>query len=138
MDVTAGTVSVNKKQTNSTLKRSSSVIIQNNISKSLRTTFSNKINVRDYFLHERAFADVKIKLNEEIIWCDKSLLAAASPILCDLLLKLNSKDSLLSFDDIKLDDFLLMLEFIYPLFNPEINQFNISCLIKLSHRFQFS
>jgi hypothetical protein len=144
MDVTAGTDSVNKKQTNSSIKRSHSSTTLNNISKYIRTTKKdtitnviNKINVHDYFLHERPFANIKIKFNQEIIWCDKALLAAASPVLCKEFLKMNPKDDILSFDDINFDEFLLLLEFIYPIFNPEINKDNISCLIKLSHRFQF-
>jgi hypothetical protein len=145
MDVTAVTDSVNKKQTNSSIKRSRSTTTLSNISKYIRTTkkdtitssIINKINVHDYFLHERPFTNIKIKLNQEIIWCDKALLAAASPVLCEQLLKMNPKDDILSFDDINLDEFLLFLEFIYPVFNPEINKQNISCLIKLSHRFQF-
>jgi len=145
MDVTAVTDSINKKQTNSRIKRSRSITTLNSTSKYIRTTkrrdtitsFINKINVREYFLHERAFANVKIKLSQQIIWCDKALLAAASPVLCEQFRKTNHKDEILTFDDINLDEFLLFLEFIYPLFNPEINEQNISCLIKLSHRFQF-
>jgi hypothetical protein len=144
MDVTAVTDSINKKQTNSSIKRSRSTTTLSNVSKYIRTTKNdtitsviNKINGRDYFLHERPFANIKIKLNQNIIWCDKALLAAASPVLCEQLLKMNPKDDILSFDDINFDEFLLFLEFIYPIFNPEINKQNISCLIKLSHRFQF-
>ncbi|CAF1318911.1 unnamed protein product [Adineta steineri] len=142
MNVTAVMDSINKKQTHTSIKRTYSINKQNMTTKyprtteqDIRTNFINKINVRDYFLHERTFSNIKIKLNEQIIWCDKALLAAASPILCDELLK---NDEILLLNDINLDDFLLMLEFIYPLFNPEINQQNISCLIKLSHRFQFN
>jgi hypothetical protein len=137
MDVTAVTDSVNKTQTNSSVKRSRSITTINNTSKYLRTTKTSVINVRDYFIHQRTFADVKIKFHQEMIWCDKGLLAAASPVLCEELLKMNSKDEILSFNDIDFDEFLLLLEFIYPIFNPEINEHNISCLIKLSHRFQF-
>jgi hypothetical protein len=144
MDVTAVTDSVNKKQTNSSVKRSCSTITLNNTSKYIRTTKNdtitsaiNKINVRDYFLHKRPFTNIKIKFNQQIIWCDKALLAAASPILCEEFLKMNSNDDILSFNDINFDEFLLFLEFIYPIFNPEITEKNISCLIKLSHRFQF-
>ncbi|CAF1321684.1 unnamed protein product [Adineta steineri] len=142
MNVTAVMDSINKKQTHTSIKRTYSINKQNMTTKyprtteqNIRTNFINKINVRDYFLHERIFSNIKIKLTEQIIWCDKALLAAASPILCEQLLK---NDEILLLNDINLDDFLLMLEFIYPLFNPEINQQNISCLIKLSHRFQFS
>lgn len=142
MDATAVTGSVNKKQTNSSVKRSRSLTTQNNLSKYVKTakrdmitSVNNKINVRDYFLHERPFANIKIKLNQEIIWCDKALLSAASPILQEELLK--TKNDILIFDDIDFDEFLFMLEFIYPVFNPEINETNISCLIKLSYRFQF-
>ena len=48
------------------------------------------------------------------------------------------KDGMLVLHDVHLEEFLLLLEFIYPIFNPEINEQTISCLIKLSHRFQFS
>lgn len=145
MDVTAVTDSINKKQTNSSIKRSRSITILNNISKYQRITkndsiisFNKKINVQNYFFHQRSFSDIKIKFHQDIIWCDKALLAAASPILCEELLKMSSKDDLLIFNDIILDEFLLLLEFIYPIFNPEIDEQNISSLIKLSHRFQFS
>ncbi|UJR27900.1 hypothetical protein I4U23_009162 [Adineta vaga] len=132
------TDSIKKKQTTNNLKRSRSISSQNFISKYFKITKStNKINVYDYFLHERPFTNIKINLQEQLIWCDKALLAAASPILCEELLKLNTKDDCLTFNDISLDEFLLMLEFIYPVFNPEINQQNISILVKLSHRFQF-
>jgi hypothetical protein len=130
-------ISVNKKQNNGSVKRTRSMTTQN-ISKYARRIISvdNKINVRDYFLHERPFANLKIILNQQTIWCDKASLAAASPIFREQLLK-NNKDEALVFDDIDLDEFLSMLEFIYPLFNPEINEHNISCLIELSYRFQF-
>ena len=83
MDVTAGMYSVKKKQTNSSsLKRSRSVTDRLKVKRS-----ANSINVREYFTQERPYADVKIQINQEIIWCDKALLAAASPILCEELLK---------------------------------------------------
>ncbi len=139
MDVAAVMDSINNNQTNNSVKRSRSMTIFNDISKSKRITNGiNKINVREYFSYERPFADIKIKFHHEIIWCNKALLAAASPVLCEELLKMNPKDEFLSFDDIPSDEFLLLLEFIYPVFNPEINEQTITCLIKLSHRFEFS
>lgn len=136
MDVTAVTESVKKKLTNSRIKRSCSFTAHcpskrsNNVGKTIQT--------RDYFLHQRIFTDVKIQLNNEIIWCEKAFLAAASPILCEQLCQLNSNENLLVLEDIDLEQFLSFLEFIYPVFNPQINQKNISSLVKLAHRFQFS
>ncbi len=136
MDVTAVMDSINKKQTNSPMKRTRSI---NDLSNSKRIISEiNKINVREYFSCKRPFTDIKIKINQEIIWCDKALLAAASPVLCEELLKMNPKDEYLSFDNIQFDEFLLFLQFIYPVFNPEINEQTINSLIKLSHRFEFS
>ncbi len=131
MHVTAVMDSINKKQTNTRMKRSHSI---NDLSNSKRVM---KINAREYFSCQRPFTDIKIKLNEEIIWCDKALLAAASPVLCEELLKMNPKDEYLFLNDIDFDEFLLFLQFIYPVFNPEINEQTINCLIKLSHRFEF-
>lgn len=131
MNATDATHSINK-------KRSRSASTHAIPAKQSRTSTSSRpAQARDYFLHERPFADVKIHFQQHSIWCDKALLAAASPVLCEQLLKLSPKESSLSFDDIQLDEFLLMLEFIYPLFNPEINDENVSTLIRLSHRFQF-
>lgn len=93
--------------------------------------------VQEYFSHPRAFANLKIVLDQQTLWCDKASLSAASPVLREQLLKLNPSDPTLTFHDIHLDDFLLMLEFIYPMFNPEINDENISSLIELSYRFEF-
>lgn len=135
MQLTAGTNSLNKKQMNGSVKRSRSMNIPNIPSKYFKSTV--KINAHEYFSHERPFANVKVNFQQQIIWCDKALLAAASPILCEQLLKLSPKDEYLTLNDIQLDEFLLLLEFIYPLFNPEINEQNITMLIKLSHRFQF-
>ena len=130
-------ISVNGQQTNGSVKRVRSITTQN-ISKYTRilTNLEDKINVHDYFLHERPFTNVRIIINQQTIWCDKASLAAASPIFREQLLK-NTTDEPLLFNDIDLNDFLSMLEFIYPIFNPEINEMNISCLIELSHRFQF-
>jgi hypothetical protein len=124
---------VNKKQNNGSIKRLRSMTTEN-ISKYAKIL--THVDVHDYFLHERPFSNVKIILNQQIIWCDKASLAAASPIFREQLLK-NTKDEPLLFNDIDLNDFLSMLEFIYPVFNPEINEKNISCLIELSYRFQF-
>ncbi|CAF0825908.1 unnamed protein product [Adineta ricciae] len=135
MHLTTGTNSLNKKQANANLKRSRSINMHNIPSKYFKPTM--KINAHEYFSQERPFANVKINFQQQIIWCDKALLAAASPILCEQLLKLSPKDEYLTLNDIQLDEFLLLLEFIYPLFNPEINEENISTLIQLSHRFQF-
>ncbi|CAF1111905.1 unnamed protein product [Rotaria sordida] len=131
-------ISINKKQNNgSSIKRVHSMTTQN-ISKYTKKLINidNKINVHDYFLHERPFTNIKIIFNQQIIWCDKALLSAASPIFRELFIK-NHKDESILFNDIDLNDFLLMLEFIYPIFNPEINEKNISCLINLSYRFQY-
>ncbi|CAF3836394.1 unnamed protein product [Rotaria sp. Silwood1] len=130
-------ISVNKKQNNGSIKRVHSITTEN-ISKYTKNLINidNKINLYDYFLHERPFTNIKIILNQQIIWCDKSLLSAASPILCNLFLN-NNKDESIILNDIDLNDFLSMLEFIYPIFNPEINEKNISCLIELSYRFQY-
>jgi hypothetical protein len=98
--------------------------------------YAQPIDVYDYFSHQRPFTNLKIILNQQIIWCDKASLSAASPILREQLLQLDNDQSLI-FNDIDLKDFLSMLEFIYPIFNPEINETNISCLINLSYRFQF-
>jgi chromosome condensin MukBEF complex kleisin-like MukF subunit len=116
------------------LKRVNSTPIQN-LSKYARIS-PNQIDVSDYFLHERPFTNLKIILNHQIIWCDKASLSAASPILREQLLKTTNDNSLV-FNDIDYNDFLSMLEFIYPIFNPEINEKNISALIELSYRFQF-
>lgn len=126
-------ISVNKKSNNGNIKRVHSMTTEN-ISKYAKKLIN--IDVRDYFLHERPFSNVKIMINQQIIWCDKASLSAASPIFREELLK-NAKDEPLIFNDIDLDDFLLMLEFIYPIFNPEINEKNISSLIELSYRFQY-
>lgn len=137
MDVTAAqTDSPTKKQTiASGLKRSHSTLAERLSSK--RTSKANAVRARDYFLQEHSFSNVKILLDEQIIWCDKASLAAASPVLCEILLKNSDDMEILSFDDIALDEFLSMLEFIYPLFNPEINEENIASLIRLADRFQF-
>ncbi|CAF1220010.1 unnamed protein product [Adineta steineri] len=128
---------MNKKANNDSVKRVHSITTQTN-SKFARilSNFDNKIDVHDYFLHERPFANVKIILNQQIIWCDKASLASASPIFREQLIR-KPNDEPLVFNDINLNDFLSMLEFIYPIFNPEITEKNISCLIELSHRFQF-
>ena len=118
---------------NGSIKRVRS-ITRENISKYAK--LKANVDVYDYFSHERPFSNVKIILNQQIIWCDKASLAAASPIFREQFLK-NIKDEPLLFNDIDLNDFLSMLEFIYPIFNPEINEKNISCLIELSYRFQF-
>jgi hypothetical protein len=118
---------------NGSIKRVRS-ITRENISKYAKLI--PNVDVYDYFSHERRFSNVKIILNQQIIWCDKASLAAASPIFREQILK-NIKDEPLIFNDIDLNDFLSMLEFIYPIFNPEINEKNISCLIELSYRFQF-
>jgi hypothetical protein len=118
---------------NGSIKRVRS-IARENISKYAKLI--PNVDVYDYFSHERRFSNVKIILNQQIIWCDKASLAAASPIFREQILK-NIKDEPLIFNDIDLNDFLSMLEFIYPIFNPEINEKNISCLIELSYRFQF-
>ena len=135
MDVTAA------RTITSGLKRSHSTIAENRLFKyerlSKRTTKANVIRARDYFLHERSFSNVKILIDEQIVWCDKASLAAASPVLREVLLKKNNDMEILPFDDIALDEFLSMLEFIYPLFNPEINEENIASLIRLADRFQF-
>ena len=136
MDVTAVTESVKKKLTNSRIKRSCSFTIHCPSKRS--TNLDKAIHTRDYFLHQRTFTDVKIQLNNEIIWCEKAFLAAASPILCEQLCQLNSNENFLILEDIDLDEFLSFLEFIYPVFNPRINQNNISSLVKLANRFQFS
>lgn len=127
--------SVNKKPS---VKRVHSITTTQTNSKFARilSNFDNKINAHDYFIHERPFANVKIVFNQQSIWCDKASLASASPIFREEFLK-NNKDEPLVFNDIELNDFLSMLEFIYPIFNPEINEENISCLIELSYRFQF-
>mgnify|MGYP002378270602 CR=1 FL=1 len=146
MDVTAVTNSINKKQMNSGVKRSRSTsntlnntlkYVRRTKNELLTTNVNNKTHVYEYFVHQRPFTNIQIKLIEDTIWCDKALLATASPVLCEQLVQMNSNDDSLVFDDIHLDDFLLLLEFIYPIFNPEINQENISVLIQLSHRFQF-
>ncbi|CAF3324389.1 unnamed protein product, partial [Rotaria sp. Silwood2] len=90
----------------------------------------------DYLSPERTFTNVQIILHQQTIWCDKASLSAASPIFRELFIK-NTKDESILFNDIDLNDFLSMLEFIYPIFNPEINEMNISCLIELSYRFQY-
>lgn len=130
-------ISVNKSQTNRSIKRVHSITPQN-ITKYARkqTKLDTKIDVYGYFLHERPFTNVKIIINEQIIWCDKALLSAASPVFCEQLLN-NTTDESLVFNNINLNDFLLMLEFIYPIFNPEINEKNISSLVELSYRFQY-
>ncbi|CAF3565204.1 unnamed protein product [Rotaria socialis] len=130
-------ISVNKKSNNEKLKRVHSMTTQN-ISKYARKLINieDKINVHDYFLHERPFTNVKIIINQQTVWCDKASLSAASPIFREQLLK-NHKDEPLIFNDIDLNDFIAMLEFIYPIFNPEINEKNISCLVELSYRFQY-
>ncbi|CAF3137647.1 unnamed protein product [Rotaria sp. Silwood2] len=130
-------ISVNKKQNNGSIKRVHSMTTQS-ISKYTKKLINidDKINVHDYFLHERPFTNVKIILNQQTIWCDKASLSAASPIFRELFIK-NTKDESILFNDIDLNDFLSMLEFIYPIFNPEINETNISCLIELSYRFQY-
>ena len=134
MDVTAVPEPVKRKLTNSRPKRSvSSTQLTEHCPSKRRTN----LHVRDYFLQHRSFADVKIEINGEIIWCDKGLLAAASPVLCERLCQLNSQENLLKFDDIDPEEFFLFLQFIYPIFNPEINQHTISALLKLAHRFQF-
>lgn len=94
-------------------------------------------HLQQYFSQPRAFANLQIQIDEHILWCDKALLAAASPVLREQLLKLNPSDQTLIFHDLHLEEFLLMLEFIYPIFNPEINEENISALIELSYRFEF-
>jgi len=126
-----------KYKTNGNIKRTRS-ITSDNISKYIKILpdVDKKIDVYDYFFHERPFTNQKVIFNQQIIWCDKASLSAASPILREQLLKM-SKDESLIFNDIDLKDFLSMLEFIYPIFNPEINETNISCLIELSYRFQF-
>ncbi|CAF1220228.1 unnamed protein product [Rotaria magnacalcarata] len=130
-------ISVNKKSNNENIKRVRSMTTQN-ISKYARKLINieDKINVHDYFLHQRPFTNVKIIINQQTVWCDKASLSAASPIFREQLLK-NHKDEPLIFNDIDLNDFIAMLEFIYPIFNPEINEKNISCLIELSYRFQY-
>jgi hypothetical protein len=129
---------INKKQNHGSMKRTSSMTSQN-ISKYTRilTDINNKIDVYDYFFHERPFTNLKIIFNQEMIWCDKASLSSASPIIREQLLKMNNKDESLVFNDIQLNDFLSMLEFIYPIFNPKIHEKNISSLIELSYRFQF-
>ena len=96
----------------------------------------NPIDVYDYFSHPRPFANLRIILNNQTIWCDKASLAAASPVLREQLSK-NPQDDSLVLQEIDLHEFLTMLEFIYPIFHLEINERNISSLIKLASRFQF-
>lgn len=133
MNVTAVTESIKKNSTNSRVKRSSSFSHHCPSKRSVHL-----IDTRDYFLHPRTLTDVRIELNEQIIWCEKALLAAASPILCQQLCQCKSNENLLVFEDIHLEEFLSFLEFIYPIFNPQINPSNISSLVKLAHRFEFS
>lgn len=116
-------------KTNGNLKRTNS-IISNNILKSAR------IDLKNYFFHQRPFSNLKIILNENILWCDKASLSSISPIIREDIFQLKADESLI-YHDINLKDFLSMLEFIYPIFNPEINEKNISSLIELSDRFQF-
>ena len=147
MNRTAVTDSVNKKQMNGAVKRSHSTMTPTRRLKyegtkdaALRPTTMPTLDARDYFSHERAFANVKIVFHEQTLWCDKASLAAASPVLRDLFLKTNNDDEVLTFgddDDDDPDEFLSMLQFIYPLFNPDINEENISSLVRLAHRFQF-
>jgi hypothetical protein len=120
-----------KYKNNGSIKRTNSITSEN-LSKSARIL----PNVYDYFLNERPFSNLKIIFNQQIIWCDKASLSSASPIIREQLLQMNKDESLI-FNDINLKDFLSMLEFIYPIFNPEINETNISSLIELSDRFQF-
>ena len=129
--------SVNTKSNQTSLKRVHSITAQTNskLTKVL-CQFEKQINVHDYFLHERPFANVKMIVNQQILWCDKASLASASPVFREQLLGNIAEDSLV-FNDIDVNDFLAMLEFIYPIFHPEINEENISCLIELSHRFEF-
>ena len=145
MNVTAVTDSINKKQMNGAVKRSYSMMTPTHTLShegtkdgALRPTALARLDARDYFSHERAFANVKIVFHEQTLWCDKASLAAASPVLRDSFLKTNNDEEVLTFDDDDdANEFLSMLEFIYPLFNPEINDANISSLVRLAHRFQF-
>lgn len=114
---------------NDSIKRTRSIVFENRLK-------SSRIDLSDYFFHERPFSNLKVIVNEQMIWCDKASLSSVSPIIREKILKLNPTESLI-FNDIDLKDFLSMLEFIYPIFNPEINEKNISSLIELSDRFQF-
>ena len=146
MNLTAVTDSINKKQMNGAVKRSHSTMTPTRPLKyegtkdaALRPTTMPTLDARDYFSRERAFANVKIVFHEQTLWCDKASLAAASPVLRDLFLKTNNDDEVLTLgdDDDDADEFLSMLEFIYPLFNPDINDENMSSLVRIAQRFQF-
>lgn len=95
------------------------------------------IDAENYFLERRTFSNVEIRLANRTVWCDKAALAAASPVLCSMFAKENNENEELSFEQIEFEDFLVFLQFIYPIFNPEINQENVTALIELSDRFKF-
>lgn len=122
---------------NETRKRALATDNQNQRNSEKRKQLSDSIDVLEYFSHARPFSNVKIIFNQTTIWCDKAPLAAASPVFTSMLLKENNQVELVTLENIELEEFLLLLQFIYPLFNPEINEKNISSLIRLADRFQF-
>ncbi|CAF1114125.1 unnamed protein product [Didymodactylos carnosus] len=132
-----------RKHKSQLLKRSlssDSLSISQTISKYAKTVITtdkvSPIDIHEYFFNERPFCNTKILINSQIIYVDKASLAAASPVLCEQL-QCKQENEPLKFDDINLNDLLEMLQFIYPIFDPEINDKNITALIELSHRFRF-